>query len=76
MVWEMAMRHHWKDGIVTPKKEVQVDRTAAISMEKNAAGSMRTKHVEMRYHQVREKIEPKIIRLSKFTTDARRFRMC
>lgn len=47
---------------------IKCDSTGAIALAKNHITSQRTKHIDVRHHFVREKLEEKVIELSYLST--------
>ena len=56
-------------GIVTPPIVIEEDNTAAIQIASNPITSQRTKHIDLRYHFVRQAVQLKTIVLKQVPTE-------
>lgn len=56
---------------IAAKKPMQIysDNNGAISLSKNACVSQRSKHIDVRYHFIREKVENKRIKIGHVCTE-------
>ena len=56
-------------GVSQDKYEVLCDSQSAIHLSKNSSFHSRSKHIDVRYHWVRDVLEKKLLELNKVHTD-------
>ena len=64
----MVHQRPWTDATTFEPTVVEIDSRAAMSMASCADSTSRTKHVELKYHHVRELVSSNIIRMRKVDT--------
>ena len=55
-------------GLILTQTPIYIDNTAAISIIKNPVQHSKTKHIEIRYHFIRDCFEKKLIDLIRIDT--------
>lgn len=68
MLLEMSTQKPWSNSMQSTPVIVDVDSTAAISMAQREDSTSRTKHIELKYHHVKELVQSGVIDLEKVDT--------
>eukprot|EP00171_Calliarthron_tuberculosum_P000771 IDg771t1 len=63
LFWEFSHKRPWSEGIVFPCTRVAVDSTTAQSLANCEQISAKSKHIDLKYHHVKELVKSGIIRL-------------
>lgn len=69
LFWEMVHVSTWQESIHFSPTAIEVDSTAAMSMTQREDSTIRTKHISLKYHHVRELFQKRLITLVKVGTD-------
>ena len=68
LFFEVVHQTRWDDAVSFEPSVVEVDSSAAIFMAQRSDSTMRTKHIELKYHHVKELLERGIIQIRKVNT--------
>ena len=67
--WEVCHRVRWSDTSTLPATVMLCDSSAAISIAIHDDNTPRTKHIDLRYHHIKDLLSKGYIYISKVTTD-------
>lgn len=59
----MNQKKQWVQGTAWPSTGIAVDSTAAISLASNAQVTAKNKHIDLKYHHVRELMRTNTVHL-------------
>lgn len=68
LFYEICTQSQWNDSVTMNPAEVEIDSTAAISIAIRKDTTVRTKHVDLKYHHVKEFLQIGVITTLKVDT--------